>query len=75
MSTAFFIKTLGYAVSIISVLLLAIVSLKSAHESRWLTYALLGGVATSVSGMGLRWASHFMAHREEAERKMREQKK
>ncbi|HKX22112.1 MAG TPA: hypothetical protein VJM81_02430 [Rhizorhapis sp.] len=75
MSTAFFIKTLGYVVSIVSVVLLAIVSWKSAHESGWLTFALFGGVATSVSGMGLRWVSHFMAHREEAERKMKEQNK
>lgn len=52
------IKTSGYAISTVSVLLLAIVSLKSAREDLLLALCLAGGVATSIAGMFLRWLSY-----------------
>jgi hypothetical protein len=52
------IKTLGYLVSTVSVALLGIVSWKSASEQPLLCAALIGGTATSILGMGLRWLSY-----------------
>jgi uncharacterized membrane protein YvlD (DUF360 family) len=55
-----FIKTLGYLVSVVSVVLLAIVSWKSASQDSLLLAALIGGAATSIIGMFLRWLSYTM---------------
>jgi len=52
------IKTTGYLISTISVTLLGIVSWKAASDNIWLMIALLGGMATSVLGMVLRWISY-----------------
>jgi hypothetical protein len=53
--TAHQIKSHGYLVSIASVFLLAIPSLKSAKEQPLLLACLLAGAATSILGMALRW--------------------
>ena len=52
------IKGAGYLTSTLSVLLLAIVSCKSALENPLLLVCLIVGVATSILGMFLRWHSH-----------------
>jgi nicotinamide riboside transporter PnuC len=52
------IKTVGYAISVISVLLLAVVSWKNAASNPLLAICLFGGALTSISGMGLRWWSY-----------------
>lgn len=54
------IKTSGYAISTISVLLLATVSLKSARSDPVLALCLAAGVVTSILGMLLRWWSYRM---------------
>lgn len=51
------LKTIGYLVSSLSVVMLAVVSWKSATETPALMLPLLGGVATSILGMLLRWIS------------------
>jgi len=48
----------GYLTSTVSVLLLAVPSLKSAMESTAMLLCLLAGVTLSIAGMGLRWRSH-----------------
>ena len=57
-------KGLGYLVSTISVILLGIVAWKSASEQPLLFACLIGGMAASVAGMGLRWLSHLLSERE-----------
>lgn len=52
------IKAAGYAISTLSVILLGIVSWRSAHSDPILSACLLGGMATSIAGMGLRWLSY-----------------
>jgi hypothetical protein len=52
------IKTSGYLVSTLSVVLLGIVSWKAAQESPLLMACLLGGMAASMLGMFLRWLSY-----------------
>lgn len=52
------IKTLGYAISTVSVILLGIVSWHSAREQPLLFACLLGGMAASMLGMFLRWLSY-----------------
>ena len=54
------IKTLGYVISTLSVALLGIVSWKSASADIMLMLCLLGGMATSITGMALRWLSYRM---------------
>ena len=63
-NSASLLKGLGYLTSTVSVLLLAVVSLKAALESPWLAACLALGVATSVGGMFLRWSSHRLEQRE-----------
>ena len=65
MNTAFLIKSLGYLVSVVSVMLLGAVTWEAASGSPWMRIALLGGMATSFMGMGLRWLSYYLAHRRE----------
>jgi len=52
------IKTLGYLVSTVSVILLGVVSWKSASADPMLMAALIGGMLASVIGMALRWFSY-----------------
>jgi hypothetical protein len=60
------IKTAGYLISTCSVVLLAVVSWKSAASNPALAACLLGGALSSVTGMGLRWWSYEI---EEIEKK------
>jgi hypothetical protein len=52
------IKTSGYLVSTISVILLGIVSAKAASEHPLIFACLIGGMASSIIGMALRWLSY-----------------
>jgi hypothetical protein len=52
------LKGIGYLISTVSVILLAIVSWKSASQSPVLVACLFGGAAASIVGMGFRWASY-----------------
>jgi len=52
------IKTAGYSISVLSVILLAVVSWKNAAADPLLAVCLFTGAATSVCGMGLRWWSY-----------------
>lgn len=54
------IKSSGYIVSTLSVVMLGIVSAKSASEHPLLLLCLIGGMVASVVGMGLRWLSYQM---------------
>jgi hypothetical protein len=67
MSMVSVLKGLGYLVSTLSVILLGIVSWKSASEQPLLFVCLILGMAASVAGMGLRWISHRMEQKEKAE--------
>jgi hypothetical protein len=60
------LKGLGYLVSTLSVLLLGIVSWKSASEQPFLLACLILGMLASVAGMGLRWISHRIEQKEKA---------
>jgi hypothetical protein len=53
-----FIKTCGYLVSTVSVLLLGIVSWKGTQSEPLLRTCLCAGMAASIAGMILRWASY-----------------
>jgi hypothetical protein len=55
-----FLKSLGYLISIGSVILLGIVSAKSAKEDPFLLACLIGGMLTSIVGMALRWSSYVI---------------
>ena len=59
-------KGLGYLTSALSVVLLGVVSWKSASEQPLLFVCLLAGMATSVLGMTLRWRSHRIEQDEKA---------
>jgi hypothetical protein len=50
-------KTIGYVISSFSVVLLGIVSWKSAVETPSLMLPLIAGMATSILGMLMRWIS------------------
>jgi uncharacterized membrane protein len=52
------IKAAGYAISTLSVILLGIVSWKSAQKDPVLALCLVAGMLTSITGMGLRWLSY-----------------
>lgn len=52
------VKTTGYIVSTLSVLLLGLVSWKSAQQSPALMACLIGGMLCSVLGMAMRWLSY-----------------
>jgi hypothetical protein len=56
------LKSIGYLVSGLSVLLLGLVSLKSALEEPAMLAALIGGMAASAAGMYLRWLSYREEH-------------
>jgi hypothetical protein len=54
------LKGAGYLTSTASVVLLGIVSYKSAAESPEILACLVAGMSLSVAGMILRWRSHRM---------------
>jgi hypothetical protein len=60
------IKSTGYLVSTLSVVLLGIVSWKKASEEPLLMACLIAGMATSVLGMFLRWLSYEIEERRKA---------
>jgi hypothetical protein len=57
------VKTLGYLISTISVVLLAIVSWPKARENPVMIACLVGGAATSMIGMFCRWLSYEIEER------------
>ena len=59
------IKAAGYAISTVSVLLLGFVSWRSASRDPLLSLCLIIGMATSISGMGLRWLSYRVDEKEQ----------
>jgi hypothetical protein len=59
------IKTIGYAISTLSVVLLGIVSWKAASQQPLLIACLLAGMAASFAGMALRWISYRIEIRSE----------
>ncbi len=58
------LKTIGYIVSILSVLLLGMAAWQTAADNDFLRLCLIGGMAASVLGMLLRWISHLQDQRE-----------
>jgi uncharacterized membrane protein len=65
MPTPLLLKTIGYLVSTISVLLLGAVAWTSVDDDLALRGCIILGVLASIGGMGLRWASFFVREREE----------
>ncbi|QKC90732.1 hypothetical protein EB230_21710 [Mesorhizobium sp. NZP2234] len=59
------LKGVGYLISTLSVVLLAIVSWKSASQSPLLVACLLGGAAASIAGMFCRWLTYEIERRQE----------
>jgi hypothetical protein len=45
----------GYLISIVSVVLLGLIGWPKPEDPGWHLPALLGGMALSIAGMGLRW--------------------
>ncbi len=64
MPTPLLLKTLGYFVSTISVMLLGAVAWDSLGDEPAFRTLLILGMLTSMIGMGLRWASSFQDQRE-----------
>lgn len=62
------IKSAGYLISTVSVILLGIVSWKKASEEPLLMACLIGGMATSALGMFLRWLSYEIEERRKSAR-------
>lgn len=56
-------KTLGYAISIVSVLLLGAVAWPGPGKPAWQLPCLVAGMATSIGGMILRWVAHAKQQR------------
>jgi hypothetical protein len=52
------VKGFGYLISIVSVFLLAAGSLKTAVKEPLILLCLIGGMSTSIIGMGLRYWSY-----------------
>jgi len=57
-------KGLGYLTSILSVLLLGAVAWPKPEDPHWHLFVLVGGLATSIIGMGLRYKAHLDQQRE-----------
>ena len=55
----FDVKAAGYILSIVSVLLIGIVAWPKPGEPEWMRLVLIGGMATSIIGMGLRYIAHL----------------
>ena len=62
-----FLKSLGYLLSIASVILLGIVSFQATRTNPELFWPLALGMGTSIIGIGLRW----LANARDARRKAR----
>jgi hypothetical protein len=60
------IKSSGYLVSTVSVVLLGLASWKKASEEPLLMFCLIAGMSTSVVGMFLRWLSYEIEERRKA---------
>ena len=60
------IEAAGYAISTLSVILLGIVSWKSAHTDPMLALCLMARMLTSIAGMALRWLSYRIEDQEGA---------
>ncbi len=58
------LKLSGYAVSAVSIILLAIVAWPGPGEAQWKAWAVALGVATAIGGMLIRWLSHRRDRRE-----------
>ena len=52
------LKALGYFISTVSVAFLGIVAWPGPGELAWHAWAVAAGMATSILGMGVRFASH-----------------
>lgn len=60
------LKTVGYLVSILSVILLGMAAWRTASQDDVLLFCLIGGMIASVVGMLLRWISHLQDQREKS---------
>lgn len=58
MLSPWMLKTAGYLISTVSVILLAVVAWPKAKDSALLAACLIGGVVASIIGMGCRWLSY-----------------
>jgi biotin transporter BioY len=65
MNLPLLLKTGGYLVSTISVVLLATVAAPKAAESPIMLACLIGGALTSIVGMACRWLSYQIEKRRE----------
>jgi hypothetical protein len=65
MNLPFVLKTGGYLVSTVSVVLLAIVAGPKAVGNPALMACLIGGAVTSIIGMACRWLSYEIERRRE----------
>lgn len=57
------LKTFGYLVSTLSVLLLGYASWEGASKHVATLLALTAGMAASIAGMAMRWLTYVMEHR------------
>jgi hypothetical protein len=57
-------KGIGYLVSIVSVFFLGVVAWPKPNEPSWHLAALIGGMATSIAGMGFRYMAHLQQQKE-----------
>jgi hypothetical protein len=57
-------KALGYIASIVSVFLLGAIAWPKDGEPGWYAPVLIGGMATSILGMGFRYKAHLDQRRE-----------
>lgn len=57
-------KSIGYVISILSVLLLGLAAWQGVADNETLRLCLIGGMIASVIGMLLRWISHLQDQRE-----------
>ncbi len=60
------LKTIGYMISIASVILLGFAAWRAAPHDELLQLCLIGGMIASVAGMLLRWISHLKDQQEKA---------
>jgi len=58
------LKGIGYVVSTVSVILLAVVSWKNASQDPVLAACLFGGATTSIAGMCCRWTYYAIDKRQ-----------
>ena len=60
----FWLKSLGYLISIVSVVLLGSVAWKSASGDSTMLTCLILGMTSSIVGIGMRWAQFIIDLRE-----------